>query len=138
MGQADARHLLVETYKDSDYEEYKGLWEKQNANCPDKDVLSKYGIKITLDGNMVCCGFLFDTGCSMCMFEWYIVNKDAPRNVRKDALNLLVEKVKEYAKLAGYRFIYTGVGSESFMKKLTDHGFTVNTPKKMVHMFYKV
>ena len=140
MGQESAGHgLVVEPFNiEQDYPEYKRIWEAHGQECPDKDVLSQFGIKVRYEEDLVCCGFLYDTGCAMCMFEWFVVNKEMRRPIREEGKDLLLKKVVDSAKIANYRFIYTATCSEAFKAKLNNFGFNASSEKKQIHMFCKV
>ncbi len=140
MGQKDSGcSLVIDNFiHQSDYQTYCELWNDYGVNAPDIDVLSRYGFKVTQDNKMICAGFLYDTGCSMCMFEWFIVNKNAKKEVRGEALNKLLEKITYCAKMANYKYIYTATDSEAFAARLRNYNFNCSTEKKQLHMFCRL
>lgn len=113
------------------YEDYDnillGWWKDWKWTAPVRDFLPEMGTSglIVYHGDTpVCAGFLYATNSKVFWLEWIISNfnfKD--RDLRKEAINFLIEQLCKAAKTAGALFIYSIIKNPSLIVTYEDLGF---------------
>jgi hypothetical protein len=81
----------------------------------------------------ICNAWLYETNSNILLLEWFVVNKQANKQERKECFNHLVDFASKYAKLKGFNVLFSSVKNESLIKKLVDSGYN-NTEKGMVNL----
>ncbi len=95
MGQADTGRGLVTRLFDleKDYAIIKKWWHAHGCFPPKADHLSTTGIVIEAD-KPFCAGWLYHTDSKICIFEFVVSDPLACKELRNDALKLLIEEIK--------------------------------------------
>ncbi len=107
---------------DTDYNMLVKWWESWGWPAIPKQLLSMTGI-IVLNNNVgVCAGWLYRTDSAVCWAENYIINKDAPKELRKGSIEFLIEKLIKEAKESGFSMMMSSVRHPGLIKKLLDAG----------------
>lgn len=72
--------------------------------------------------------FLYFTGTAFAIFEWAVVNPSAPRELRKESLETLLDFMHNMARKAGVKTIFTSAESKNrpWISRLERNGFTVS------------
>lgn len=103
-------------------------WKDWEWTAPPTHALPK-GIIISKDGIDLYAGFLYPTGTSIGWLEWIVSNKEAPVELKKGALDRLIDIITILAKEKGILMLFTSTVmptlKNSFEKsgfKLTDEG----------------
>ena len=87
------------------------------------------------NGNInVCAGFLYTTNSNVCKIEWIISNyKVKDKQIRKEALEMLITTLVGKAKSLGFRIAFTYLLNENLKEKFGACGFTKSsTPIEMI------
>lgn len=83
------------------------------------------GIMVSRDGVNICCGFVYRTSSSSLFWMEFVVSnfevKD--RELRKEALELLINGLKYMAGSMGARVVYTSLTNKNLKKTYLDCGF---------------
>lgn len=120
-----------------DYDILSKWWSAHGSFPPKPEHLSHTGIVVEVEKKPVCAGFLYDTDSKICVFEFVVSDPSAKKQIRCDALNLLIETIKDIAEAREYSLIYTSVKIEAYIKKLKEAGFIV-ADRNQTHVFYEV
>lgn len=136
MGQEDTQYKLVRRkYQPKDYEIYKEWWEYFKSKPPHPRYLPETGLVIEVNNIPVCLGFLYHTDSKICMFEHYICNPKAEKELRDKGLNYLIDSVIEWKNKSEYDMIYTSINNKKFISRLEERGF-LKGDDRQTHMFY--
>ena len=65
--------------------------------------------------------------------EWYVINPEAPRHLRKDSINKLLNHISAYAKKEHCKTLFSSVANPHLLKKIKDNGFQ-ETDKMMTNL----
>lgn len=116
--------ISIRPITDSDYETLVNFWRDWGWTPPPKDFLPDVGM-ITFEGDTpINAAFLYITNSKVCWLEWVISNKNYKnRELRKFALNLLLETLINVAKNNEYKYIYTVLKHEGLAKAYIEQGF---------------
>ncbi|MEE8208532.1 MAG: hypothetical protein V3T88_06235 [Nitrosomonadaceae bacterium] len=120
---------------EKDYEDLLNMWATHESMPPPLDVLSPYGVWVEYKGEPVCCVFMYDTGCSMCIMQFVISNGKMPKEIRNEGLDRMVEECIEWAKESDFKYIYTATSVQKYINRLEDNGFSKEGTLQQ-HMFW--
>lgn len=81
----------------------------------------------------VACAWLYLADGGLCLLEWYISNKDANREDRGEALELIIDELIKIAEDKNQMYIISSVMIPRLAKRLEDKGFQV-TDKNMTNL----
>ena len=136
MGSEDIRYKLVDVRDDDNlYNGIAYMWKSQKLTPPPQDVLSRYCMLATYEDVEICAVFLYDTGCSMAMMEFMIVNSRIPKTIRDRALDNVISLAVEWSENNGYKYVYTATNKERFKQRLTNNSFVPRGAPQQ-HMFW--
>lgn len=116
---------------DDDYKLLCQWWKDWRWKAPSKQMLpdeGKSGIIISYGGVEICAGFLYYTNSGICFIEYVISNfyvKD--RDLRKEAIDLLLELLSAVAKKDGYVLAFTFTGNPHLQESFKRVGFFEGT-----------
>lgn len=127
----------ISRYQDKDYNIIKKWFLAFGHTPPKKDYLPLNGFMIYIKKKPMACGFVYNTDSSMCLFDFPVSNPAGTKEERDMAINELINIVKEYSKIAGYKVIYTSKCSKKFIDRLEKQGFSSGSSGN-VHLFYGV
>jgi GNAT superfamily N-acetyltransferase len=118
-----SRPLLHEDYDDI----LLGWWKDWKWSAPVREFLPDMGtsgIIVYADNAPICAGFLYATNSKVFWLEWIISDfKYKDRDIRKEAINFLIEELCKTAKNAGALFIYSIIKNPSLIATYEDLGF---------------
>jgi hypothetical protein len=121
--------MEVRKFQYSDYPSLYSWWTAHKWQPVAIEALPKTGLVI--EG--VCAGFIYKTDSNMCLIEWIISNPETDKNVRNDALDLLINKLVDTAKEMGFTLAFTSVQHQGLLKRYENHKFIV-TDQQMTNM----
>lgn len=119
--------------KEKDYKEVMSWWKKQGWSPLPKDALSDSGFIVEKDGVKLASNWIFPTNCPIYIMEWTVGNPDVDWELRKDALDMIIEASCNWAKLDGAKSIFTMTKHDRFIDKLKDNKF-IKTDDGMTHL----
>lgn len=136
MGKDYTHNIMVRYFDyDKDYQTYKSWWD---GEVPDKEFLPTVGFSVEYSGELIACGFLYQTDSAFCVFDWFACSPKIRRAERKACLQALVNSVIFCAKKLNFKIIYTSVQNKSFVKLLLESGFQDSAINCAQHVFAKV
>lgn len=120
--------LTIRQLNDNDYQDILVDWWKQwGWVAPEKDFLPDDGRGgyIVYDGDTpICAGFIYVTNSRVAWVDWIISNKDyKEREVRKQAIGLLVESLTNISKMSGSKYAYALIKNNSLIKTYEALGY---------------
>lgn len=117
--------------KESDYEQLCDWWTKWRWTPPTRALLPEngtFGIMISVDGINVCAGFLYLTNSSFGIVEYIVSNFDfKDRELRKEAIKMLIESLNDVAYLEGVDLIFTSVKDPNLIKSNKECGYVIGS-----------
>lgn len=120
---------------DKDYDIISAWWREHGSYVPMQQHLPPTGLMVEIENEPASAGFLFNTDAKICVVEFIICNPQLNKQQRNDAINLLIEKLRDVAIKIGYTAIYTSTGIPKFINRFKDAGF-IEADKNQTHMFY--
>jgi hypothetical protein len=120
----DFKFRLTEEY---DYEELVSWWNFHRFPAPPLALLDnmRYGIMVSLNGEHICCGFIYLTNAKAFGLIEYIVStyKVRDKTIRKEALIFLINTLSEFASRNGVMCLYTSLKNPSLVKHYQACGY---------------
>ena len=114
-----------------DYDELCKWWKWHRFPIPPIEILDnlKYGLMVNNGTENICAGFLYFTNAKGFGLLEYVVstNKIKDRQLRKVALELLLNGLKKVAKQNGIKILFSSLRSESLIKTYKNCGFVVGS-----------
>ena len=118
-----------------DYNDLCEWWIQWDWPAVPVDSLPNTGLIVENEGVKICAAFIYRTDSDICSPEWYISNKEAPRELRKGAIEFLIEAVAKEAKAQGFKKMFMSVEPNGpLLDKLLGNGFDKRVETKMVNM----
>jgi len=118
------------TIKPLQYEDYDliltGWWKAWGWEAPNRDFLpqdGKGGIMVWDGDTPVCAGFLYSTNSKVAWVDWIISNKEY-RELRKEALMVLIESLTSIAKNLDNKFAYALIKHNGLINVYEKQGYT--------------
>lgn len=122
--------MTVRNYKFSDYEEVARWWKAHDWPALEPRMLSEAGLVV--EG--LCAGWLYKTDSCIALLEWVVGNPDADKELRSEALDLLIKTAKNMAKNQGYSLMFTFTSHPALIKRMHEkHAFEI-TDNKMTNL----
>lgn len=120
--------LKIRELNDSDYEDILvGWWKDWGWQPPQKDFLpddGKGGIIVYDDDVPICAGFMYLTNSKVGWVDWIISNRNyTNKELRKDAISLLVSRLTDICELIGCKYIYALIKNESLINTYESLGY---------------
>lgn len=120
--------LKIRELNDSDYEDILvGWWEDWGWQPPQKDFLpddGKGGIIVYDDDVPICAGYMYLTNSRVGWVDWIISNRNyTNKELRKDAISLLVSRLTDICRLIGCKYIYALIKNESLINTYKSLGY---------------
>jgi len=112
-----------------DYEEICRWWDAHKWPCIPLDFLPDEGAggRILLsDGLPIIAVWIYKTNSRLGWMEWMVSNPDAPREIRRDAPDLIIEDAIKYAKELGLGVLFTSIRVPRLIERLTKAGFQIS------------
>jgi len=119
----EARLLIESDYEDT----LMKWWRKWRWTAPAKDSLPQDGtggLMISKDGVDICAGFIYLTNSKTAWSEYIVSNFEVKdRELRDEAIELLINTLSLIAKDHGHKYIYTSLRNESLVNKYAKCGY---------------
>jgi RimJ/RimL family protein N-acetyltransferase len=120
--------LIIRELNDSDYEDILvGWWKDWGWEPPQKDFLpndGKGGIIILDDDVPICAGYMYLTNSKVGWVDWIISNRYyTNKELRKDAISLLVSRLTDICKLIGCKYVYALIKNQSLINTYESLGY---------------
>ena len=120
--------LKIRELNDSDYEDILvGWWKYWGWQPPQKDFLpddGKGGIIVYDDDVPICAGYMYLTNSRVGWVDWIISNRNyTNKELRKDAISLLVSRLTDICGLIGCKYIYALIKNESLINTYESLGY---------------
>ena len=100
----------------------KTWFEQWNISVSIMDVVPTTGFII----DNVAAMFVYETNSKVCFFDCLICNKEIDKDIRSEALDMLVNYGEKYAKDKGYSYIFSNSHYDAVVKRAENHGFNVD------------
>jgi hypothetical protein len=85
------------------------------------------------EGQNICAGWLYKTDSTVCILEWIISNPKAPKALRGEALDQMIDVMNALASGLGFKVIYAMAKVPRLLKRYRDKGF-VTGDQNMTHL----
>ena len=120
--------LKIRELNDSDYEDILvGWWKDWGWQPPQKDFLpddGKGGIIVYDDDVPICAGYMYLTNSRVGWVDWIISNRNyTNKELRKDALELLVSRLTDICGVAGCKYVYALIKNQSLINTYVNLGY---------------
>ena len=120
--------------ENSDYPTLVGWWRANRFPPPGINDLPLFqgvlhGVMVFQDTVDICAGFLINTSVpNAAMIEYIVANFEVKdRDLRKAALILLINSLKDLAKSMKKKYVFTSVKNKNLIDKLEAAGFVVGS-----------
>lgn len=124
----------VKPYTAENYDELCGWWAQWEWAAVPEMFLPQDGIIVSHNGVNICAVFIYITNTPVCWIENYISRKDADKEIRDAALDLLVESAITKAAECGARMVMSCIRHASLGRRLEKGGFVVSDSNMAVYM----
>lgn len=124
-------------YRDDYYETLVNWWTKWNFPILLKSSLPERIFVVSAEGVDLYAAPVYVSDSSWCWIGFITGNKEAKRNVRKNALKFLLYNIEHYMKSIGYDLIMT-VSSNPVLKKLFEDAQYSSSSKNIVEYIKKI
>lgn len=82
-----------------------------------------HGVTVLADKVPILCAFLFETNAKVAIINCIVADPSVEKEVRSDALDLLIETSSDLAKHLGYEQISASTNLEGLIERYKKHGF---------------
>ena len=121
-------------YTQNDYLMLTKWWESWDWMALPEVTLPATGIIITNQGVDICAAFLYKTDSAVCWAENFIIDKQAPRDLRRGAVECLIKQITIEAKEQGFAVMMSSIQHEGLIKKLIASGYSPEYEKNMCNL----
>lgn len=109
-----------------DYPVVTQWWKAQEWPVIPRRVLPPVGIMVDDDkGKKLAAGWLYQTDTPISWIEWVVGNPEVDADTRGEAIDTLIDALKQKANQALKPVIYTSTSHPKFRDRLTKHGFVI-------------
>jgi len=105
------------------YESLRSYWSQYDWVAPELSVLPNTGYVVEVDSKVVCACFVYETNSKMAFMDWVIADKDANKDIRKQALGLCLDSSIKTTLSNGYTYIYTVTANNPLVETYKSIGF---------------
>lgn len=114
---------------EKDLPEISVWWVEQNWTPIPKSLLPKTGFII----DNYAAGFLYTTDSDFGVMEWIIANPNTKKEIRREALDLLIKALLEEADNKNIKAIFTSAEHKGLIERYKKHGFKI-TDRNMTNL----
>lgn len=126
--------LTIREYTHEFYPIAARWWKAHGWTPIPQDVLPPIGLIVYSDTAPVAVVWMYQTDRAFVWMEWLVSNPDfKDKQLRGDALNMLIDEFKKRAKAIGYSRIITSVKNKHLMARLENSGGFVKTDENMTN-----
>lgn len=117
---------------EEDYDTLTGWWKMNRFPAPPRDFLPNNGldgIMVVKDGVEICAGFIYETSCNnLAWVEFIVANFEVKdRELRKEALNFLINNITVICKNMGKKYLFTSVKNDGLIERYKECGYIVGS-----------
>jgi hypothetical protein len=123
----------VKQYFPDYYPELAGWWMQWGWD-PVPEAFLPEGLVVSHDFKNICAVFIYKTSTPICWIENYISDKDAEKEIRDGALDLLIEAAIEKSREDGYKLAMSSIRHASLGRRLEKSGFVISDKNMTVYM----
>lgn len=116
----------VRNYTKEDYGTVSLWWKQWGWDGIPEVFLPENGVVVSSGGNPICAAFVYKTDTPICWIENYISDKEADRETRSEALDLLILSCVEKAKSMGALVAISSIKHNVLARRLEKNGFVVS------------
>lgn len=118
--QFSVRQIVLE----QDYSDLEKWWKdwKFSYSIP-PEMLPKVGLIVEQNGLKICSVFIYQTDSGYCWLNWFLSNKTAKKEQRKQGLEVLINSATFIAKKLGFKAAFITINNAGFESKLKKYGF---------------
>jgi hypothetical protein len=110
---------VIRDVEKKDYETLCGWWKCQNFEAPPWEILPATGYI----ANETAAAWLYLSNSPIAWIEWVVVDPKAPKKLRGNSIDAVIEHVAASAKFTGATVLFTSTSNFPFMERLRRHGF---------------
>ena len=121
-------------YTLEDYEALSRWWAQWGWDAIPQAFLPETGLIVTYNSIPVCAAFIYKTDTPIYWVENYISNKDAPKSIRSESLELLILSCLEKAKDMGALIVMSSIKHNGLGRRLEKNGFVVSDKNMTTYM----
>lgn len=107
---------------DQDYPSACAWWKAHNWPVLPKEALPEVGYIVP----EICAAWLYRSDSSIAWIEWIIANPESDKEVRSEALDLLIQTVSSHAKELGFKFLFSSASHPHLIERYKLHGFHIS------------
>lgn len=107
------------------YEQLRVFWSQYDWKAPELDCLPRTGFVAEHEGKTIGACFYYKSNSKMCFMDWMIADKEADSHIRRLAVLQLIGVIKNTAKDAGIKVIYTVTGNLKLVETYKQLGFQI-------------
>jgi hypothetical protein len=118
--------IRIRNYKEEDYPALQAWFNSEKYKswiCPPADALSDLGLIVESQDHKLAAGFIYHTNSNWVSIEFVIVNPEAPKSLRVQAIDSLMEALFCQAEQYG-KYLITSTANQFLGKRLQNTGFT--------------
>lgn len=108
-----------------DYPEVTEWWKARGWTPIAPDLLPPTGYMACDNKHKYCAAWLYCTNSRFAMLEFMVSNPSAPAKAKRRAMDALLERIFQDAKVMGYRLVFTSLESQGLRKVYEKNGFKV-------------
>lgn len=118
--------LTARQITSNDYPMLVGWWQGHGWPVLPPDLLPSTGLVIEQsDGKPAVAGFLYLTNSAFCVLEWIVSDPLCQKEIRGEAVNLLLSTMIKWCEELGCKAIYSSLDRPALIERYKAHGFEV-------------
>jgi hypothetical protein len=121
----------------TDYMDFANWWSDWGWPIISPDYLPPIGIIIEDGTTKYCAGWLYQMDAKICMIEWIISDKNAPKPERGEALEMLISALCVSAKERGFKSVFSALKTPRLIKRFEAAKFVVSDTA-MTHLIRRL
>ena len=117
--------LNIIPLSEKDYDDVLCEWWKDwRWKAPAKDFLPETGYMVYYNDEPICAGYVYMTNSDVVLLEWIISNfKFKNKEIRKEALLMLIETITSLAEGLGKKYIYSLLKNKPLIELYKELGY---------------
>lgn len=124
--------MQVQKITSQDYDILHSFWKTWKFPPPPPEFLPDNGLgglKIVMNGEIVCAGFLYETNSKVAWLEFVVSNPNIKdRDLRHKALVDLIRYLTVQAEMKGYKYVFSSLRNPSLTDKFKEVGYSASKP----------
>lgn len=134
--------MIYRQYSIFDYDKVVALWQKWGHEFMPKEMLPNTGFVVERNDkeSLVASCFLYHAktlGGYIGWLEWFVVDKDAKKAERDEAITQMLEQARFHLANHKYQWCYTNLRNPSLKKRLVNIGFK-EAERETINMVWRI